>query len=95
LIPGPEPEPPIDDPCEENSEAEECMPPDPCVEDPTAKGCKSQVCSCAPGEGQDCPDIDCTLKFVYDMLSLKQLIQTCILFEYMPDYLIEQQRLQH
>jgi endonuclease YncB( thermonuclease family) len=56
LVPGPEP--PID-PCEENPEAEECMPPDPCAEDPTAEGCESPVCSCSPGEGQDCPDIDC------------------------------------
>jgi endonuclease YncB( thermonuclease family) len=52
------PEPPVD-PCKENPEAEECMPPDPCVEDPTAERCEPPVCSCPPGEGKDCPDIDC------------------------------------
>jgi hypothetical protein len=51
-------EPPLD-PCEENPEAEECILPDPCVEDPTTEGCEPPVCSCPPGEGQDCPDIDC------------------------------------
>ncbi len=52
------PEPPVD-PCEKNPEAEECIAPDPCVEDPTAEGCDPPVCSCPPGEGKDCPDIDC------------------------------------
>ena len=51
-------EPPVD-PCEENPEAEECIPPDPCVEHPIAEGCEPPVCSCPPGEGKDCPDIDC------------------------------------
>jgi hypothetical protein len=51
-------EPPLD-PCEENPEAEECILPDPCVEDPTTERCEPPVCSCPPGERQDCPDIDC------------------------------------
>ena len=46
------------DPCQENPETEECIPPDPCVEHPIAEGCEPPVCSCPPGEGKDCPDID-------------------------------------
>jgi hypothetical protein len=56
LIPGAEQ--PID-PCKENPEAEECILPNLCIEDPTAEGCEPLVCSCPPGERQDCPDIDC------------------------------------
>jgi hypothetical protein len=52
------PEPPVDM-CEKNPEAKGCILPDPCVKDPTAEGCEPPVCSCPPGEGQDCPDKDC------------------------------------